>query len=72
MLGLDWPDIQDYDWTAWQERANRPDKSRSQRQIGRRRRSEDGRFELMIVTEDDEKHDVAPGPATLTALVALT
>jgi hypothetical protein len=33
---------------------------------------EDGRFEVMFVTEDDEKHFVAPSPAAVTALVALT
>jgi hypothetical protein len=33
---------------------------------------EDGRFEVMFVTEDDEKHVVAPSPAAVTALVALT
>jgi hypothetical protein len=32
---------------------------------------EDGRFELMVVTSDDQKHVVAPSPAAMTALVAL-
>ena len=32
----------------------------------------DGRFEVMIVTEDDQKHLVTPSPAAMTALVALT
>jgi hypothetical protein len=32
----------------------------------------DGRFEVMIVTEDDQQHVVAPSPAAMTALVALT
>ena len=32
---------------------------------------EDGRFEVMIVTEDDQSHFIAPSPASLTALVAL-
>ena len=32
---------------------------------------EDGRFELMIVTEDDERHTVSPSPASMTALMAL-
>lgn len=32
---------------------------------------EDGRFEMMIVTEDDQRHTIAPGPAAVTALVAL-
>ena len=31
-----------------------------------------GRFEVMIVTEDDQKHVVAPSPAAMTALIALT
>jgi len=32
---------------------------------------EDGRFEVMIVTEDDRQHTIAPSPASVTALVAL-
>ena len=32
---------------------------------------EDGRFEVMIVTEDDERHTVSPSPASMTALLAL-
>jgi hypothetical protein len=31
----------------------------------------DGRFEAMIVTEDDEQHTIAPSPASLTALLGL-
>jgi hypothetical protein len=31
-----------------------------------------GRFEVMIVTEDDKRHVVAPSPAAMTALIALT
>lgn len=31
-----------------------------------------GRFEVMIVTEDDQPHVVAPSPAAMTALIALT
>jgi hypothetical protein len=31
-----------------------------------------GRFEIMIVTEDDQRHVAAPSPAAMTALVALT
>lgn len=31
-----------------------------------------GRFELMIVTEDDQRHVAAPSPAAMTALIALT
>jgi len=31
----------------------------------------DGRFEAMIVTEDDEQHTIAPSPASMTALLAL-
>jgi hypothetical protein len=32
---------------------------------------DDGRFEAMIVTEDDEQHTIAPSPASMTALLAL-
>ena len=32
---------------------------------------EDGKFELMIITSDDEHHMLAPGPAAMSALVAL-
>jgi hypothetical protein len=32
---------------------------------------DDGRFELMIVTDDDERHTVAPSPTATTALLAL-
>jgi hypothetical protein len=32
----------------------------------------DGQFEVMIVTEDDQQHVVAPSPAAMVALVALT
>jgi hypothetical protein len=32
----------------------------------------DGRFEVMIVTEDDQQHVVTPSPAAMVALVALT
>jgi hypothetical protein len=31
-----------------------------------------GRFEIQIVTEDDQRHVVAPSPAAMTALIALT
>jgi hypothetical protein len=31
-----------------------------------------GRFEIMIVTEDDQRYVAAPSPAAMTALVALT
>jgi hypothetical protein len=31
-----------------------------------------GRFEVMFVTEDDERHVAAPSPAAMTALIALT
>ena len=31
----------------------------------------DGRFEAMIVTEDDERHTIAPSPTSMTALLAL-
>jgi hypothetical protein len=32
---------------------------------------EDGRFEILIVTDDDERHVVAPSAAAMSALVAL-
>jgi hypothetical protein len=32
----------------------------------------DGRFELMIVTEDDQQHVVAVSSSAMTALIALT
>jgi hypothetical protein len=32
---------------------------------------EDGRFELRIITSDDERHVVAASPAAMTAIVAL-
>jgi len=32
----------------------------------------DGAFELMLVTEDGARHTVAPSPATVTALIALS
>ena len=31
-----------------------------------------GRFEVMIVTEDDQRHVVAPSAGAMTALIALT
>jgi hypothetical protein len=31
-----------------------------------------GRFEILIVTADDQRNVVAPSPATMTALIALT
>jgi hypothetical protein len=33
---------------------------------------DDGRFEVMLVTDDDQQHTLAPSPAAMTALVALT
>lgn len=33
--------------------------------------AEDGRFDVMIVTEDDEQHFLSPSPSAMTALVAL-
>jgi len=33
---------------------------------------DDGRFEIQIVTEDDQRHLAAPSPAAMTALIALT
>ena len=32
---------------------------------------EDGRFEVLIITSDDERHVVSPSPAAMSALVAL-
>jgi hypothetical protein len=32
----------------------------------------DGRFELMVITEDDERHVVSVSPASAAALVALS
>src|SRR5579884_768667 len=32
---------------------------------------DDGRFELMLVTSDDERHILEPSPAAMAALVAL-
>ena len=32
----------------------------------------DGRFEVLFITEDEERHVVSPSPAAVTALVALT
>jgi hypothetical protein len=32
---------------------------------------DDGRFELMLVTDDDEQHVVAPSPSAFTALAAI-
>ena len=31
-----------------------------------------GRFEVMMVTEDDQRYVVTPSPAAVTALIALT
>jgi predicted nucleic acid-binding Zn ribbon protein len=33
---------------------------------------DDGRFEIQILTEDDQRHVAAPSPAAMTALIALT
>ena len=33
---------------------------------------DDGRFEVLITTSDDERHVVAPSPQAMTALIALT
>ena len=32
----------------------------------------DGRFEVMLVTEDDEQHIITPSAASMSALLALT
>lgn len=31
-----------------------------------------GRFEILMITEDDQRHVVAPSPEAMTALIALT
>lgn len=31
-----------------------------------------GRFEVLMVTEDDQRHVAAPSPEAMTALIALT
>jgi hypothetical protein len=33
---------------------------------------DDGHFEVMIVTADDQQHTIAPSAASMTALIALT
>jgi hypothetical protein len=33
---------------------------------------DDGRFEIMVVTEDDQQHTMAVSPSSMTALVALS
>ncbi|HEX9299572.1 MAG TPA: hypothetical protein VF968_05535 [Actinomycetota bacterium] len=33
---------------------------------------DDGHFELMIVTADDQQHTIAPSPASMRALIGLT
>jgi hypothetical protein len=33
---------------------------------------EDGRFEIMVVIDDDQQHTMAPSPAAMTALIALS
>jgi hypothetical protein len=32
----------------------------------------DGQFEVMVVTEDEQQHTMAPSPASMSALIALT
>jgi hypothetical protein len=32
----------------------------------------DGRFEVQVITEDDQHHVLAPSPASMAALLALT
>jgi len=34
--------------------------------------ADDGRFEVLFITEDDEWHVASPSPAAMTALIALT
>ena len=33
---------------------------------------DDGRFQIMIVTDDDQQHTMPASPAAMTALIALT
>jgi hypothetical protein len=33
---------------------------------------DDGRFEVMFITQDDERHVAAPSPSAMCALIALT
>jgi len=33
---------------------------------------DDGRFETLLITEDDQRHVIAPSPASMSALIALT
>jgi hypothetical protein len=33
---------------------------------------EDGRFEVQIITDDEERHHLTPSAAAMTALIALT
>jgi hypothetical protein len=35
------------------------------------RDGDDGRFEVMIITDDDQQYTVSPSPASMTALMAL-
>ena len=37
-----------------------------------RQRGGDGRFQVKIITEDDEQHFISPSPTAMTALIALT
>ncbi len=32
---------------------------------------DDGRFEIMVVTEDDQQYTMAPSPSSMAALIAL-
>jgi hypothetical protein len=33
---------------------------------------DDGRFEIMVVTDDDQQHTMAPSASSMAALIALT
>jgi hypothetical protein len=33
---------------------------------------DDGRFEIQVITDDNQRHTIAPSPAAMTALIALT
>jgi hypothetical protein len=42
-----------------------------QRQLGRRTGRGRRQFQVLIITDDDQRHVLAPSPAAMTALVAL-
>src|SRR5262245_47926721 len=58
---------------VWHARCQRADATGEdpQRQLGPGTGGEDGRFEIMIVTADDERHELPASAASVTAVVAL-